>query len=218
MIGTRNNGEKPEVSNMGPVSPIPHSFTEDILKSFADFLNILRNNVFAIADTLNIPNEARVPILDEVSQALNAVINVENVYKATNVLYKHPLFVEPQSVTLGYRNDVNLRERNDVENIERKEESYYIPVIKTIQAVLSDPVMADLVLNEKDYVVPPGTYTSPKHGSKYQTHPLFSDKLKRPFEFNCRTTEWANKRPPWSLFYTQCRHFLLHNTKFACPL
>jgi hypothetical protein len=63
-----------------------------------------------------------------------------------------------------------------VENFERNEESFYIPLIKTLEIVLSDTKMADLIIYKKDEGVPAGSY--PKHGSKYQIHPLFSEKNK----------------------------------------
>ena len=159
-------------------SSIPQSFTEEILKGFVDFINTLRSNLLLIVESLNIPHEDSASIFDEVYRALNAVRNVDSVYKATETVYKHPLFVEPQSVILGYRNEANLRNGN-VKNVERKEESYYIPVIQTLKVVLSDPEMANLILDEEDDAVLLGTYTNPKHGSKYRNHPLFSDKTKK---------------------------------------
>jgi hypothetical protein len=89
-----------------------------------------------IVESLDIPHEDIVFIFDELYRALNAVRNVDSVYKATETLYKHPLFVEPNSVTLGYRNETNLSNGNDVENVVRKEESFYISVIQTLKVVL----------------------------------------------------------------------------------
>ncbi len=65
-----------------------------------------------------------------------------------------------------------------MENFERKEESFYISLIKTLEIVLSDPEMADLIIYEKDEGVSAGTFSNPKHGSKYRTHPIFLDKIK----------------------------------------
>ncbi len=49
-----------------------HSLLHSIYcKVQSNFPNILRNNIFAIADTVNIHNEAHVSSLDEVSRALN---------------------------------------------------------------------------------------------------------------------------------------------------
>jgi hypothetical protein len=159
-------------------SSIPQSFTEDIMQSFVDFLNTLRCNICLIVESLDIPHEDSASIFDELHRALNAVRNVGSVYKPTETLYKHPLFVEPKSVTLGYRKETNLSNGNDVENVLRKKESFYISVIQTLKVVLSDPEIADLILDEKDDAVPLGTYTNPKHRSKYRNHPLFSDKTK----------------------------------------
>jgi hypothetical protein len=80
-----------------------------------------------------------------------------------------------------------------VANFERNEESFYIPLIKTLEIVLSDTKMADLIIYKKDEGVPAGSY--PKHGSKYQIHPFFRKKQKSWCGFNCRTRGWAQQTP-----------------------
>jgi hypothetical protein len=88
-----------------------------------------------------------------------------------------------------------------VENFERNEESFYIPLIKTLEIVLSDTKMADLIIYKKDEGVPAGSY--PKHGSKYQIHPLFSEKNKNLGADSIVVRgEGHNKLPPRSLFHT----------------
>lgn len=160
-------------------SSIPQSFIGDVLQSFADYVGFLSNNLGLLLKNANVPDEGdMVAILNEVDRALNAVKNVGSVFKAKDSLCKHPLFVKPESVVLGYRNDANLRNGNDIENRQTKEESFYIPILKTLESVLSDPDVANLIIDEIDEAVPVGTYNNPKHGSKYLSHPLFSDKSK----------------------------------------
>jgi hypothetical protein len=54
------------------------------LKNFADFLNVRLSNIFSIVDIIDISHEDSVLVIDEVERALNAVRNVNNVYKATD--------------------------------------------------------------------------------------------------------------------------------------
>jgi hypothetical protein len=111
------------------------------------------------------------------------------------------LFVEPKAITLGCRNEAQLRNGTNVTNFERKEESFYISLIKTLEIVLSDPEMADLIIYEKDEGVTAGTFSNPKHGSKYRTHPIFSNKMKILGGFNCRQTGLEQQTPPLKSFF-----------------
>jgi hypothetical protein len=53
--------------------------------------------------------------------------------------------------------------------------------------------MADLILDEKDDAVPLGTYTNPKHESKYRNHPLFFDKTKISVRIQLYMMVWAQQ-------------------------
>lgn len=163
-------------------SSIPQFFVTEVLNEFSSFLCILRKNIVDICKGDEFPIEDRANCLNlistELDRAVNALESIDTAYKIKETLYKHPSFVEPQSVVLGYRRNPILRNGECVDNREIKEESFYIPIPDTVKAIFSDVDVAELIVNENDEQVPPGTYKSFKQGSNYLNNALFRDKTK----------------------------------------
>lgn len=172
---------------------IPHSYIEEIVRSFENFVKIIEKNIQEIIEKFQRDNVVQLeanPILvfstcflrsrisDEIDSAVSALGEINSSYKAKNKLYSHSLFVEPEAIPLGSRWETQLKNGDGLNNVLVKEEAHYISVIKTLRSLCQNPIFANEILDEKFDSASSGLYTDFKDGLTFLKHPLFSDRSK----------------------------------------
>lgn len=77
-----------------------------VLNDFLTFVSVLRQNIVEICQGNKIPVESTSNysniFSNKFDHAVSAMQSMDTTYKVKETLYKHPLFVEPQSIVLGY--------------------------------------------------------------------------------------------------------------------
>ena len=157
---------------------IPHSYIEEMFKSFKAFVKILQTNLIRIVQQFRIyardepvgrpdgfrnsetcPTKSPIynhnisslilEISEEVDCAVSALSEVNTSYKVKHKLYNHPFFVEQEAISLGSRWETHLSNGSGVNTTLVREECYYIPILKTIRGLLLSPMIAKEILEEK---------------------------------------------------------------------
>lgn len=168
---------------------IPHTFIEIVVKSFESYVAAIQQNLLLLQTNygsdqgvLSSREEGGIDLKErvrlDISKAVQALSEVNTVYKFQNKLYKNTRFVAPESVLLGSRWESSLSDGVVACNKRVPEESFYIPILKTLNCLLENPLFVEQIIEENFDPSPTGIYRSFKDGLTFKSHPLFSDRQK----------------------------------------
>ena len=110
----------------------------------------------------------------DISKAVQALSQVNTMYKFQNKLYKNTRFVAPESVLLGSRWESSLSDGVVACNKRVPDESFYKPILKNLDCLLQNPLFAEQIIEKNFDPSPNDIYRSFKDGLTFKSQPLFS--------------------------------------------
>ena len=152
---------------------IAHSFIEEILRTFAQFVEGMVENVYQIFDDplLN-SSDLMSKIKSKLEKAKQVLNGARSKYLIKKKVSSNPSFVPATRIVFGRRWDSVVR-NGIAENVEIEETGFIIPPSQTIKCLLTNTDCGSVLLNGNENRID-GRYCTSADGKKCTDHPLFS--------------------------------------------
>lgn len=157
-------------------------FVKGLVDLFADKVNLAIQSEFG--KIIEDADELKKKLIDvsESMQSLKSLLPpLATEYQIRKLYEQHPLFVSPQPVVLGYRNEFKRKVDNgivtqDIVSVPNK--AQYVSIESTILAILNDPDMLELIKKNNEEICADGVYTCFQSGARFKSNPFWNDKSK----------------------------------------
>jgi len=123
-------------------------------------------------------NPAMSVVLEEINKSKQSLRSLNTEYKIKKSIPENPLFISPEEIVLGQREEVYLR-NGAINNITVSDKACYVPTHSIIKNLVLDEKFATVILNENFFrKTTDEVYSNSCDSRKFKRHKLFSDKTK----------------------------------------
>ena len=163
---------------------IPFKISVHVVVEITSFVDLLIDGVTdALQDEFNARFIDDVNLGKDMSRVNGAIRDIKKVlqafsseYRIRRIYEQHPLFVMPQPIRLGSRDETVLftnENESSVRIVSRSNNAQYVSIKSTLRALLHDNSFFNLCFEDRIYE--DGVYSCFQTSSRYKSTPFFSD-------------------------------------------
>lgn len=162
---------------------VPLNVSVDVMSDLGKFVDLI---IDGTAKALKIEleeSEKTSNILTNIEKLKGVLPSVNTEYRIRKLYEQHPLFVKPVPLPLSTRHEITLRNEGDgnvVRIVSKENNAYYVPIEKTLRALLHDKDFFDIIFNpDEDDSGNEGVYSSFRTAQRYLQNPAYSDPARK---------------------------------------